>query len=322
VSEVSDVTVARGTDRSNGSEGSQGSGGPNGSGGKASRAEFGAFLRSRRERIAPEDVGLPPGSRRRTPGLRREEVAQLAGVGVTWYTWLEQGRPINASVQVLDAIARTLRLDGAEQAHMYRLAGMPGVIDPTGANGDGAAAKPHVCAEVTTILHGLDPLPGAVFNSRFDVLAWNRTYAALFPKLVSAPACERNALWHMFVSPSCCNQFLNRDTELPRMVAMLRGYFGNHVGEPAWTELVRRLSAASSEFAQMWAAQEVAGPGRHVKIFRHASVGTVRLASTSMNLAIPPETRLLVYTPMDADTEKALSWLLDHPDAPVADHTH
>ena len=86
------------------------------------RAELAAFLRSRRERITPEDVGLPPGFRRRTPGLRREEVAQLAGVGVTWYTWLEQGRPINASVQVLDAVARTLRLDPAEREHLYRLA--------------------------------------------------------------------------------------------------------------------------------------------------------------------------------------------------------
>jgi transcriptional regulator with XRE-family HTH domain len=298
----------------------------------AGRSEFGAFLRSRRERIAPEDVGLPPGGRRRTPGLRREEVAQLAGVGVTWYTWLEQGRPINASVQVLDAIARTLRLDGAEQAHMYRLAGVPGVLDPddvtgngngTGSvDGDGFGRASHLPAEIQTILDGLDPLPGAVYNSRYDLLAWNSTYAALFPRLVSSRGCERNALWHMFVSPLCCNQFVNRDTELPRMVATLRGYFGRHVGEPAWTEFVRRLSAASAEFAQMWAAHEVAGPGRHIKIFRHASVGTIQLASTSMNLATPPETRLLVYTALDAETEAALSWLLAHPDAPSADHTH
>src|SRR6202789_2134378 len=91
----------------------------------ARRTELAAFLRSRRERIQPEDVGLPPGARRRTAGLRREELAQLAGVGVTWYTWLEQGRKINASVQVLDAIARTLRLDATERAHLFRLADVP-----------------------------------------------------------------------------------------------------------------------------------------------------------------------------------------------------
>src|SRR5262244_597804 len=94
------------------------------------RRELAAFLRSRRERVTPEDVGLPTGSRRRTAGLRREEVAQLAGVGVTWYTWLEQGRPINASVQVLDAIARTLRLDAVERAHLFRLADVPGAATP------------------------------------------------------------------------------------------------------------------------------------------------------------------------------------------------
>src|ERR1039457_4386500 len=92
------------------------------------RAELAAFLRSRRERISPEEAGLPPGLRRRTRGLRREEVAQLSGVGVTWYTWLEQGRPINASTQVLDAVARTLKLDQPEREHLYRLADVPDVV--------------------------------------------------------------------------------------------------------------------------------------------------------------------------------------------------
>jgi len=96
----------------------------------ARRTELAAFLRARRERIQPEDVGLPPGTRRRTAGLRREELAQLAGVGVTWYTWLEQGRKINASVQVLDAIATTLRLDATERAHLFRLADVPGAAGP------------------------------------------------------------------------------------------------------------------------------------------------------------------------------------------------
>src|SRR6202167_6386579 len=98
----------------------------------ARRTELAAFLRARRERIQPEDVGLPAGTRRRTAGLRREELAQLAGVGVTWYTWLEQGRKINASVQVLDAIATTLRLDATERAHLFRLADLPGASGPAG----------------------------------------------------------------------------------------------------------------------------------------------------------------------------------------------
>src|ERR1700733_9255035 len=112
----------------------------------ARRTELAAFLRARRERIQPEDVGLPPGTRRRTAGLRREELAQLAGVGVTWYTWLEQGRRINASVQVLDAVARTLRLDQAEHQHLYRLADV--LEAPAGA----AADCPPITADIQGIL--------------------------------------------------------------------------------------------------------------------------------------------------------------------------
>src|SRR6187551_3809804 len=154
------------------------------------RAELAAFLRSRRERITPADLGLPTGLRRRTPGLRREEVAQLAGVGVTWYTWLEQGRPIRASTQVLDAIARALRLDQAEREHLYRLADVPAV-----------PSAPAEClpAEIQAILDALVPVPAVVYNGRYDVLAWNATYHALFPGLTESPIGERNALLHLFM---------------------------------------------------------------------------------------------------------------------------
>ena len=119
------------------------------------RHELAAFLRSRRERITPEDVGLPGGFRRRTAGLRREEVAQLAGVGVTWYTWLEQGRPIRASASVLEAVARTLRLDTVERQHLFRLAEMPDTAVP---DHGGQLLRP----EIQAILDGLSPMPAAV----------------------------------------------------------------------------------------------------------------------------------------------------------------
>ncbi|MFD4458992.1 helix-turn-helix domain-containing protein [Nocardia sp. NPDC058480] len=122
------------------------------------RAQLGAFLKSRRAKITPGDVGLPPGSRRRTPGLRREEVAQLSGIGVTWYTWLEQGRPINASVQVLDAVARTLELDHAEKVHLYRLADVPSVP---------AAPEPSMMPPgLPMILDQLSPLPAVLLDSK------------------------------------------------------------------------------------------------------------------------------------------------------------
>jgi transcriptional regulator with XRE-family HTH domain len=278
------------------------------------RSELAAFLRSRRERITPAAVGLAPGPRRRTPGLRREEVAQLAGVGVTWYTWLEQGRPINASVQVLDAIARTLKLDVAEREHLYRLADMPEVP----MSGECGKLEPETYA----ILGALVPMPACVYNTRYDLLAWNDAYRAIFPNMVDQPPPRRNALWQLFTTPDCCNPVNNREDELPRMVATLRAAFARHVGEPAWTDFVRRLSAASPDFARMWAMHDVALPGRRMKIFHHAAVGMVRLSSTSLGLSSPPETRIVIYTPMDDETRDRVSWLLAHPEAPAIDHTH
>ncbi len=269
------------------------------------RVELAQFLRSRRARLTPTDVGLPPGPRRRTPGLRREEVAQLAGVGVTWYTWLEQGRPINASVQILDAVARTLRLDIAEREHLYRLAGVPAVPD--------AATPTCLAPEVQVILDGLVPLPAAVYNGRYDLLAWNRTYAALFPGLVRAAPPERNALWQMFITPGCCAAIANKDEELPMMVATFRAAFGRHLGEPAWVEFVRRLSAASPEFDRMWTQHDVAGPGTRMKIFQN--IDGQRLATTTTSLAVSatPEARIVVYTPVEQDGRRVLERVTEDP---------
>lgn len=261
------------------------------------RGELSAFLRSRRERIGPAEVGLPVGSRRRTPGLRREEVAQLAGVGVTWYTWLEQGRPIKASAQVLDAVARTLRMDVPEREHLYRLAGIPSVALPE--VGD------CVSAEVPVILAALDPLPAAVYNARWDVLAWNASYAALFPSVTMAPRGECNVMWHVFTGSLCCSPFVDAPAEMPRLVASLRPAFGRHIGEPAWSAFVARLCAASGEFAAMWARQDVAAAESHVKRMRHPDLGELRLMSTQMALAVP-ETRMTVYTSVDEATRAEL----------------
>ncbi|WP_412542253.1 helix-turn-helix transcriptional regulator [Longispora sp. K20-0274] len=267
------------------------------------RTDLAAFLKTRRDRISPETVGLPPGFRRRTPGLRREEVAQLAGVGVTWYTWLEQGRPINVSAQVLDAIARTLCLDQAEKLHLYRLADVPSV--PALSADDVAVPAP-----VQLILDGLAPLAACVNNSRYDLLAWNDPFECLFPNLVQAPVEERNALWQSFVCRPVNSPFVNRDAELPKMVATLRAGYGRHVGEPAWTDFIRRLSDRSSEFVRLWAAHDVADNEPRVKIFRHPRAdGEIRLHATGMALSTPPDTRMVVYTPVDDESAVRLASL-------------
>jgi transcriptional regulator with XRE-family HTH domain len=258
------------------------------------RPELAAFLRSRRARVTPQDVGMPPGLRRRTPGLRREEVAQLSGVGITWYTWLEQGRPINASAQVLDAVARTLRLDPPEREHLYHLADVP---YPS------ASKTPvqRVGPEIEGIIDALAPRPAVVYNSRYDILAANPAYRDLV-SLEAGPAGTANALWELFTAPEEDCPLVFRETELPVMVATLRSAYGLHAGEPVWEDFVRALSAASPLFARLWESGDVAEPGRRVKVFRHAELGELRMTSVSLSVDGMPECRIVVYTPDDEET--------------------
>ncbi|RKN36802.1 XRE family transcriptional regulator [Streptomyces hoynatensis] len=256
-----------------------------------------SFLRSRRARISPQDVGLPPGPRRRTPGLRREEVAQLAGVGVTWYTWLEQGRPINASAQVLDAVSRTLRLDPTEREHLYQLAGVP-FVSPAGGPADAAG----VSEDVQRVLDALNPLPAVVYNSRYDVLGDNATYHTLFAPPGWPREAPRNVLRALFTAEPTRCPLVFRDSELKIMVATTRAAYGRHVGDPVWERFVADLSLASPEFAGLWASGDVVPPGPRTKTFRHEEEGLIRLRSESLSVNGMPEARLVVYIPADEDS--------------------
>ncbi len=282
--------------------------GENGNAVTLRRSELASFLRSRRERITPEDVGLPGGHRRRTAGLRREEVAQLAGVGVTWYTWLEQGRPIRASVQVLEAVARTLRLDPVERQHLFRLAEIP---DPAPAGAAGQLLSP----EIRAILDQLVPMPANVVTERFDILAWNAAYATLFPPSEPVSAStgrpERNSLLYCFTQPACCSAIENHADQRASLVAQLRAAYGRHVGDPAWTGFIRRMEAASPEFAAMWATQDVAQPASHAKVFRHPLFPRLAMTSTSLAVQAAPGTRLVVYAPSDDATRRAMEQLVE-----------
>ncbi|MER5182101.1 helix-turn-helix transcriptional regulator [Streptomyces sp. NPDC002896] len=266
------------------------------------RPELAAFLRSRRARVTPADVGMPPGLRRRTPGLRREEVAQLSGVGVTWYTWLEQGRPINASAQVLDAVARTLRLDPPEREHLYRLAEVPFEPAPE-------QLAQQVGPGVQGIIDALDPHPAVVYNSRYDILATNPAYRDLFVVPETLRIRVPNVLWTLFtVSDEAC-PVVHRERELPVMVATLRSSYGRHVGEPAWEQFIRALSAASPYFAELWASGEVIPPGPRVKTFRHEAVGELKTTSQSLSIDGMPECRIVAYSPEDEESREKVALL-------------
>ncbi len=256
---------------------------------------------------------MAPGLRRKTPGLRREEVAQLAGVSVTWYTWLEQGRPINVSAQILDAIARTLRLDSAERTHLYRLAEVP--------IPEAAARADAITPTVASILDAITGFPAAALNSRWDLLGCNAAAAAVWPRL-TAPEGSRNVLWELFVTPECCRCFVNRDIGLPHMVASFRADFAQHLDDPAWIDLTRGLTAASPEFTRLWANHDVAAPPTQTMTYRHAAVGELSFSLTRMDLTATPETFLTVWTPVDEVSRHRMDWLLAHPHAPALDHTH
>ncbi|MFB7941540.1 helix-turn-helix transcriptional regulator [Streptomyces sp. NPDC056049] len=269
----------------------------------ARRRELAAFLRSRRERITPEQVGLVPGRGRRTPGLRREEVAQLSAVGVTWYTWIEQARDIQVSPQVLDALAGALLLDPTERAHLFALAGRP---DPRP-----GTPSPAVTPAVRALLDQLEPVPAAVQNSRFDLLAHNRTFGRLFRDLDALPPEDRNTLWLACTDP----EFRAAVTDLPELIALLAGklraQMAEHLAEPAWKRLVHRLEAASPEFREVWARHDVVAPGGRTKVIRNALVGPLRFDHTNLWLGPASGPVLVTYVPLDEETRAGCARLLD-----------
>ncbi|MFF0625263.1 hypothetical protein [Streptomyces sp. NPDC004296] len=154
------------------------------------------------------------------------------------------------------------------------------------------------------IVDALLPLPAVVYNARYDVLASNSAYEGVFPTIALARGPARNVLWQLFTTPPCCCTFRNRDEEFPALVAQLRGAYGRHVGEPSWESLIARLSRASAEFARLWAAGDVAPHGNRTKVLQHASVGEIRLVSTSLEVGGVPETRIVVYTPADEESRR------------------
>lgn len=190
------------------------------------RHELAEFLRSRRERITPEQVGLPRGRRRRTPGLRREEVAQLSAVGVTWYTWLEQAREIQVSPQVLDALARALLLDASERTHLFALAGS---LDPAP-----HAPCPSVTPALRAMLDQLGPIPACIQNSRYDILAYNSTYGRLLCDLDALPPEDRNCLWLAFTNADWRASMADVAEVNRTIVAKFRAAMAEHLAEPAW----------------------------------------------------------------------------------------
>jgi transcriptional regulator with XRE-family HTH domain len=265
------------------------------------RHELAAFLRHRREHITPEQVGLPRGRRRRTPGLRREEVAQLSAVGVTWYTWLEQARDIQVSVQVLDALARALLLDPSERSHLFQLAG---AVDPTP-----ATVCPSVTPAIRQVLEELEPLPACVQNSRYDILAHNRTYGLLLCDLDAVPPEDRNCMILSYTNDDWRSSIVHLPEVQRLMAARFRATMAGHLAEPAWKMLLKRLRAESAEFREVWDRHEVIEHRSRRKEFMNRYVGRVCVDHTDLWLGPEVGPRMVTYAPADEESRRRLEKL-------------
>jgi transcriptional regulator with XRE-family HTH domain len=268
--------------------------------------ELGDFLRTRRARLTPEEVGLPKGTRRKTPGLRRTEVAQLVGVSVDWYTWLEQGRSITPSTQVLERLVQTLRLDANERTHLFLLAQQQ--------------APPALLLEteiVSPALHHFldqfDTRPAFVSGRRWDILAWNDAGCAVFGdyRRRTAPR-ERNTIWGIFTDPSARQYVVDWEEDARQLLAQFRSSCGRYPGDAQLTELIHDLMLTSPEFRAWWPDHEVRSGQEGRKTLNHPQVGYLVFERLTFQVFDTPDLKVTVYTPLEeADTPRKLEQLLE-----------
>jgi len=251
-------------------------------------SELGNFLRSRREKLSPKTVGLPAGARRRTAGLRREEVAQLAGIGVDWYIRMEQGRTVSPSVTTIDALARALRLTKAEHAHLRAL---------TQNTERRVFVRETVPETIRRIIEGLNK-PAYVTGRRWDVLAWNKAADEIFAFSRVGDA-DRNILISMLTNPHTRRLFgATWSVEAKRMVAQFRATYDLWAGDPAFAELLARLRENSSEFAGWWNAHDIRPAAAGRKELTHPKKGTRRFEYATFQSNDDAALKLAVYTPL------------------------
>jgi transcriptional regulator with XRE-family HTH domain len=270
----------------------------------SSKEEVRQFLVSRRANITPAQAALPDyGEQRRVPGLRREEVAELAGVSVTWYTWLEQGRKISASAQVVDALSRALRLDGDQHRHLRRLAGLSAPPEETAL--DGARAR------LQRMVDAVAPNIASVYDPTFDYLVWNRPYVLLRNDPDALPPDRRNLLWMMFTDPENRARMLRWESAARTLLGQFRTAVGRRPDDPRLAELVAALTEASAEFREWWA-------GYPIRTFRpatveidHPVIGRIGLEMFQFRPVEYPDLVIVVQVPADGDGRHRVSALLD-----------
>lgn len=270
----------------------------------ARRRQLGTFLRARRESLDPLRLGLPSSGRRRTPGLRREEVAMLADVGVTWYTWLEQGRDVHPSAAVLEAVARALQCSPLETRHLFTLAGL------TPPESHPAVQCEGISSGTRRLLDSLMPQPASIQRPNFDIVAWNDSFCRLMGvDFAALDDADRNCIYLYLTHDAWRSRIANQDV-LPTFVSYFRAAMAGHPGDPEWEEKLARFFAASSEFEALWHQRyDVRGVENQIKTFNHPQLGRFNLQQMYWYSAPRDGARMLVYLPTDEESERALAWL-------------
>ena len=265
------------------------------------RDELGAFLRAKREATDPVSVGFPRGQRRRTPGLRREELAQLAGVSVTWYTWLEQGRDISVSRQVIASLARVLRLSEHERAHLFTLGGLalpapdphPSAVDPT-------------LERLVQVLH---PHPAYIANPWWDLVAYNEAYAGLLGGLDRRRSAERNILWITFTESRGTGLFVDWESEARSLVGQLRVALAHYPNDPRGTELLNAMCDADAHFRRLWEEHTIGRFQSARKHLVHPTLGRIDLDYTKLTAVLDDQLSFIAFLPADPESAAKLESL-------------
>lgn len=263
------------------------------------RQEFSDFLKTRRHRLQPEEVGLPRLGRRRAPGLRREEVALLSGISPEWYTWLEQGRDIQASKETLERIGAALKLEPSETAHLLHLAGYQPTLEPT-------QGLKVVSPQLQRVLDQLEFTPAYIMGRRWDIIAWNNSATLVFGDFSSLHGAERNCLWQTFIG-SMRSIMLDWEKHAKAEVDTFRATRVKYSGDPWVEEFIEALKEASFEFRTWWSQHDVQDWNAGIKHFEHPSYGQLSFEHTAFVIADQnySELKLITYVPLPGTDTRA-----------------
>lgn len=267
--------------------------------------ELADFLKTRRAKISPSQVGLSTATRRRTPGLRREEVAQLAGVGLTWYTWLEQGRPIHVSTPVIESLSRVLLLDNQERIHLYLLANQPlPVYIPK--------SQETVSSAIQNILDSLILCPSLVTDQRWNVIAWNKAACLMFGEFAKMNDRERNIIWAMFTDKNYEQLLVDWNLYARRLLGRFRATCGQYIEDSWFYQFINDLKTQSAEFNLWWSLHEIDNTSEKYKQLNHPSVGILDFEVSNFDVSDHSGLKMIVHTPLSGtDTASKIKSLLD-----------